>query len=251
MTIEGKTVLVTGGSKGIGRAVAEAMAGQGANVIVNYGHDENSAEDAVRAIEKHGVKVLAIKADITNQDEVASMFTQIKNVFPRIDILINNAGVAESGDPGDLELFRTTFETNLFAQVSITNSALQMMDTGKIIFTSSIHGRLGHGHPGLIAYSSSKAALESYMKNLAKQLAPDILVNAIAPGRTLTPHWGDMDEDAKAKHGEAHLTNRMIDAGEVADGAVFLAKNDAICGEVLTIDGGMGLEALGEPWKSQ
>lgn len=90
-----------------------------------------------------------------------------------------------------------------------------------------------------------KAALDSYMKNLAKQLAPDILVNSIAPGRTLTPMWGEMDNQYKAKQAAGHLINRWIEPSEIADGAVFLIKNDAVCGEILTIDGGMSLKVFG------
>ena len=91
------------------------------------------------------------------------------------------------------------FETNLLAQVELTNAARKLMAKGKIVFVSSIHGELGHGRPDAIAYSASKAALNSYMKNLAKALAPDIFVNAVSPGRTLTPMWGDMDDTYKAE----------------------------------------------------
>jgi 3-oxoacyl-[acyl-carrier protein] reductase len=90
-----------------------------------------------------------------------------------------------------------------------------------------------------------KAALDSYMKILAKHLAPDILVNAVAPGKTLTPMWGDMDKKYKKEQASEHLINRWINPSEIADGVVFLAKNDAVCGEILTIDGGMSLKVLG------
>jgi 3-oxoacyl-[acyl-carrier protein] reductase len=119
------------------------------------------------------------------------------------------------------------------------------MEKGKIIFISSIHGKLGHGRPTAIAYSSMKAALDSYMKNLAKHLAPNILVNSIAPGRTLTPMWGKMDEKYKSKLAEGHLIKRWIEPNEIADGAIFLAKNDAVCGQILIIDGGMSLKVFG------
>ena len=119
------------------------------------------------------------------------------------------------------------------------------MKTGKIVNVSSIHGRLGHGRPEAIAYSAFKAALENYTKNLAKALAPAILVNAIAPGRVATPMWGEPTAAEKAQLGDVHLIKRMIEPEEIADGILFLIKNDAVCGEVLTVDGGMGLVTFG------
>ena len=246
MTLKGKTVLITGGSKGIGGAVVEAMAEQGANVIINYSNDEKSAKEVASNAEKHSVKTLVVKADIANQAEVDAMFVKIKNDFSTIDVLVNSAGLFDEEDsPDNIDAFKNVFETNFLAQIRITNAARKIMQKGKIVFVSSIHGKLGHGRPDAIAYSSMKAALNSYMKNLAKALAPDILVNAIAPGRTLTPMWGDMDETYKAKQAAGHLINRWIEPSEIADGVVFLAKNDAVCGEVLVIDGGMSLKVIG------
>lgn len=119
------------------------------------------------------------------------------------------------------------------------------MKAGKIVNVSSIHARLGNGRPDAIAYSAFKAALESYTKNLAKAVAPNILVNAVAPGRVATPMWRDPDAVTQKKLGGVHLIKRMIQPDEIADGIIFLAKNDAVCGEVLTIDGGMGLVTVG------
>lgn len=246
MILKGKNVLVTGSSKGIGRAVVEAMAEQGANVVINYNNDEKAANEVADLAKKHSVKVLVVKADIAKENEVDSMITKIKNEFNTIDVLVANAGLFDEGDsPDNIEAFEKVFETNLFAQIKVTNAARKLMSKGKIVFISSIHGKLGHGRPNAIAYSSSKAALNSYVKNLAKFLAPDILVNAVAPGRTLTPMWGDMDEKYKKEQAAGHLINRWIEPSEIADGVVFLAKNDAVCGEVLVIDGGMSLKVFG------
>lgn len=108
-----------------------------------------------------------------------------------------------------------------------------------------MHARLGHGRPSAIAYAAFKAALESYTKNLAKALAPRILVNAVAPGRVATAMWGNPSAAKQKELGKAHLIKRMVQPEEIADGIVFLVKNDAVCGEVLTIDGGMSLVTLG------
>ncbi|HSX28615.1 MAG TPA: SDR family oxidoreductase [Candidatus Saccharimonadales bacterium] len=246
MTLKNKTVLVTGGSKGIGRACVLAFAEQGANVIINYAHDEKTARTTAEAAMKHDVKILIVQADIANQTEVDSMFATIKAEFPTIDVLVNNAGIFAEGDsPDNLEAIQKVFDTDLFGEIRVTNAARKLMPKGKIIFISSIHGKLGNGRPSAIGYSASKAALDSYMKNLAKALAPDVLVNSIAPGRTLTPMWGNMTEEYKRSQAEGHLIDRWIEPSEIADGVVFLAKNDAVCGEVLVIDGGMSLKVLG------
>jgi 3-oxoacyl-[acyl-carrier protein] reductase len=246
MILKDKTVLVTGGSKGIGRACVEAFAEQGANVIINYIHDEKAAKEVAAAATKHGVKTLVVQANIAKQADVDAMFAQIKDEFSSVDVLVNNAGTFVEGEgPYDVGAIQETFDTDFFGQIRVTDSARQLMKKGKIIFISSIHGKLGHGRPSVIGYAAAKAAMDSYMKNLAKDLAPDILVNAIAPGRTLTPMWGEMSEAEIKSKAAGQLINRWIEPSEIADGAVFLAKNDAVCGELLVIDGGMSLKTLG------
>jgi 3-oxoacyl-[acyl-carrier protein] reductase len=246
MKLQGKTVLVTGGSKGIGRAVVVAMAEAGANVIINYSRDEEAAKGAADEAAKHSVKTMTVKADIANQSEVDGMFRQIKEQFGSLDALVNNAGIIDHNDgPDKIEAFENIFRANLLGPIRVTTGARKLMKQGKIVFISSIHGKLGHGRPNVIAYSALKAALDSYIKNLAKDLAPEILVNAVAPGRTLTPMWGDMTEEYKKDQAAGQLINRWIEPSEIADGVVFLTKNDAVCGEVLVIDGGMSLKTLG------
>jgi len=246
MILKGKTVLVTGGSKGIGRAIVEAVAKEGANVIINYSKDAKGAQAVADEAAKHSVKTLVVEADISNQEQVDAMFNKIRAEFPTIDVLVNNAGIFDEDDsPDSIETFEHIFNANFLGQVRVTNAARQIMTKVKIIFLSSIHGKLGHGGPEAIAYSSMKAALDSYMKNLAKALAPNILVNSIAPGRTLTPLWGVMTEPEKTELASGQLINRWIEPSEIADGVVFLAKNDAVCGEVLVVDGGMSLKVLG------
>lgn len=246
MKLTGKTVLVTGGSKGIGRACVLAFAAEGANVIVNFASDEAAAKEVVTQAEKQGVKAIALQADITKDNDVERMFAEIGKSFSSIDVLINNAGIFnEEDNPTNLEVFEKIFATNFLAQIRVTNHSRKMMKQGKIVFVSSVHGTLGHAKPSTIAYSSMKIALDQYMKTLAKDLAPNILVNTLSPGQTHTPQWGEMSQEYMAERAEAHLINRWIQPEEIADGAVFLAKNDAVCGEVLVIDGGMSLKVLG------
>lgn len=246
MKLTNKTILVTGASKGIGSATAEAFAAEGANIIVHYHTNKAKAEELVHKLKEMSVKATSVSADIASPQEVTKMFEQIHKSFNGLDVVINNAGVFDEKDnPNNLEAFHRIFATNFFGQIDVTRQARKIMSTGKIIFISSAHAKLGNGRPSAIAYSSSKAALESYIKNLAKDAAPDILVNAVAPGRTLTPMWGDMTDSEKAKLAADHLTNRWIDPSEIAQAVVFLAKNDSVCGEVLVVDGGMSLKTLG------
>lgn len=246
MKLKGKTALVTGATKGIGKATIEALIENGVNVAINYMNDEESAKSLEKMATAVGVEAITLKADIRKESEIGDMIDSIKDKFGTLDILINNAGIFDENDkPENLDSFRNIFEMNFLAQVSVTNEALKLMKSGKIVFITSIHGRLGHGRPDAIAYSSMKAGLDSYMKNLAKYLAPKILVNSIAPGKTITPMWGEMDDDYKANEAKDHAIGRWIEPEEIADGVLFLIQNDSVCGEILTIDGGMSIKTLG------
>jgi 3-oxoacyl-[acyl-carrier protein] reductase len=243
VNLQDKTVLVTGGTKGIGKACVEAFTDLGAKVIVNYNKDEVAATQ-IKAEMKD--KITLIKADVSDQSQVDAMFEHISSSYKTIDVLINNVGTLVDGDsPYNVDVLEQEFDINLFGQIRIINGVKELMPKGKIILISSIHGKLGNGRPSATGYSASKAALNSYMKNLAKDVAPNILVNAIAPGRTSTPMWGEMTEERKLDLASGQLIERWIKPEEIADGAVFLTKNDAICGEVLVIDGGMSLRTLG------
>ena len=246
MELKGKTALVTGATKGIGKATIEALIKNGVNVAINYLNDEESAKSLEKMAIAGGVKAITLKADIRKESEVQDMIDSIQDKFGTLDILVNNAGVFDENDkPENLDSFRNIFEMNFLAQVSVTNEVLKLMKCGKVIFVTSIHGRLGHGRPDAIAYSSMKAGLDSYMKNLAKYLAPKILVNSIAPGKTITPMWGEIDDEYKANEAKDHAIGRWIEPEEIADGVLFLIQNDSVCGEILTIDGGMSIKTLG------
>lgn len=245
MEIKNKTVLITGASKGIGKAIAITLSKLGASVIINFKSDEISAKKVLEECNKYSKNNFIVKADITKENEVREMIDKISKKYGNVDILINNAGIFDDFDsPTNLKAFENIFNINFLAHVRVTKYVLDIMKTGKIINVSSIHGRIGHGRPGAIAYSAMKASLDSYTKNIAKSLAPKILVNAIAPGQTLTPMWGDMSKSEEKEIAKSQLINRFILPEEVADGVVFLIKNDAMCGEILTIDGGMSLKTL-------
>lgn len=245
-TLEEKTALVTGASKGIGRATAIAFAKEGCSVVINYKSDTKAAQAVLDECNKYSQENMLAQADVSKESEVSKMFEKIKEQFSRLDILVNNAGIFDERDsPTNIEAFENVYRNNFLSCVIVTKHAISLMKTGKIVNVSSIRARLGHGRPGASAYSAFKAALESYTKNLAKELAPDILVNAIAPGRVVTSMWGDPDAAEQRELGKAHLIRRMIQPEEIAEGIIFLTKNDAMCGEVLTMDGGMSLVTLG------
>ncbi len=247
MDLTDKVVLVTGASKGIGRATAIAFAKEDARVVINYKSDSKGAQEVLGECNKYSKTNITIQADVSDEISVSEMFNQVKKHFPSLDVLINNAGTFDPNDnSANLEAFDNLYKNNFLSTVMVTKYALELMKKGKIINVSSIHARLGHGKPAAIAYSAFKAALENYTKNLAKELAPEILVNAVAPGRVATPMWGSPDREEQIELGQVHLIRRMIQPEEVADAIVFLSKNDAICGEVLTVDGGMSLVTLSQ-----
>lgn len=246
MNLRGKTALITGGSKGIGRATAIALAKERVSVIINYHSDKSGATATLKECNKYSKGNVIMQADITRESEIKQMFTKIKNICSKIDFLINNAGIFDNDDsPSSIDAFENIYRNNFLSYVIVTKYALVIMKKGKIVNISSVHGKLGHGNPKAIAYSAFKAALESYTKNLAKSVAPKILVNAVAPGRVATSMWGNLDEKKEKELGKVHLILRMIKPEEVADAIIFLIKNDAMCGEILTIDGGMSLKVLG------
>jgi len=246
MKLDNKIALVTGASKGIGRATAIALAKEGCSVVINFKSDAKAAKEVLDECNQHSKGNVLLRADVSDEKEVLEMCKKIKQEFSHLDILVNNAGIFdESDNPTNIEAFENVFRNNFLSAVMVTKHTIPLMQEGKIVNVSSIHGRLDHGRPSAAAYSAFKAALENWTKNLAKDLAPEILVNAVAPGRVATPMWGNPDAREQKELGQVHLIKRMIQPEEIADAIVFLAKNDAMCGEVLTIDGGMSLVTLG------
>ncbi len=246
MELKNKVVLVTGASKGIGKATAIAFAKEGCGVIINFKSDSKSAQEVLEECSRYSKNCKLIQADVSDQKSVSEMINQIKKQFKTLDILVNNAGIFSPNDnPTNIEVFEEIYKNNFLSVVIVTKHALSLMKQGKIINVSSVNAKLGHGKAAAIAYSAFKAALENYTKNLAKELAPDILVNAVAPGRVVTQMWDNPNEEVQKVLGRLHLIRRMIQPKEIADAIVFISKNDAVCGEILTVDGGMSLVTFG------
>lgn len=247
MTLQDKIVLITGASSGIGQATAIAFAKEGAFVIAHYHSNTTGINQTMQEILNLGKQGFMIQADLSDDEEVDKMFLQINKKFGKLHVLVNNAGGNEGGkDQLDSESWYDTFQIDLFAVVRSCKNARDIFkkSLNKIINVSSIYGVDRFGSQDMIAYNASKAALNSLTRNLAKSMAPKVLVNAVAPGYVETPSWGSMSGFTKRKYGGEQLINRFVQPGEVADSIVFLTKNDAMCGEILVIDGGLSLKRV-------
>ncbi len=245
MRLQGKNALVTGGSRGIGKAIALELAKQGANVAINFTSNEAKALEVVNEIEKFGVQALSIKGNVTDITEVESMIETFNENFDTMDILVNNAGITK-----DNLLIRMkeedwdgVMDVNLKGVFLTTKAVARKMmkqKKGKIINLSSVVGVMGN--PGQGNYCASKAGVIGFTKSIAKELGgKNITVNAIAPGFIET----DMTEVLSDKAKEAMLGSVPLKrAGKPEDVArlvSFLSSEDAdyITGQVIHVDGGM------------
>jgi 3-oxoacyl-[acyl-carrier protein] reductase len=245
MKLEGKVAIVTGGGRGIGRAIAAVLAAEGAKVAVNYSRSAEAAAQTVAQIRKAGGTAMAAQADVASADEIAALVTQVVEEFGQVDILVNNAGITR-----DKLLLRMSEEdwdavldTNLkgaFLCIKAVAPLMVKQKSGVIVNVGSVVGRVGG--PGQANYSASKAGLFGLTKSLAKELGSrNIRINAVAPGFIET----EMTEVLKADYREAILKQiplgRFGAAKDVARVVAFLCSSDAayIHGEVITIDGGL------------
>ena len=251
MILEGQVALITGASSGIGRAAAEAMAREGARVGVNYLKNQKGAEEAVEAIRKAGGEALAIRADVTRQDEVQALVAAVRKQWKRLDILVNNAGdLIARHTLADMteEYWDQIMDLNLKSVFLCTQAVWEEMaarKSGCIINVSSIAGRNGGG-VGTAAYASAKGAVLTFTKALAKELGPKgIRVNGIAPGVIATPfHERFTSPELMARLVATIPQGRAGTSEEIADVILFLASPAAryILGETVEVNGGMWMD---------
>lgn len=238
---ENKVALVTGGSRGIGRACALKLAEAGVNVIINYAGNDEAAEKTVKDIEAFGVKAAKKKFNVADKEAVDNAIKEIVEEFGKIDILVNNAGITRDG------LFMRMSETqwldvintNLNSAYFVTNPVSKLMikqRSGAIINMASISGI--YGNAGQANYSTAKAGLIGFTKALAKELASrNIRVNAVAPGFIQTDMTKDLPMDAIV---ERIPLKKLGNPEDVAAAVKFLALDtDYITGQVLSVDGGL------------
>lgn len=245
--LEGKIALVTGASRGIGRAIALALAENGATVLINYNGSEEAAKQTAEEITGKGGAAFLLKGNVSDLTEVESMFSFIAENFKRLDILVNNAGITRDNLILKMtdEEFNQVIDTNLRGVFYCLKQASRMMlkqRYGKIVNISSISGI--HGNPGQVNYSAAKAGVIGMTKTLARELASrSINVNAIAPGYINTDMTANLKEELKAKVLENVPLKRFGEGTDIAEATVFLASDKAsyITGQVLSVDGGMGI----------
>ncbi|WP_445488312.1 3-oxoacyl-[acyl-carrier-protein] reductase [Niallia sp. 03133] len=245
MKLAGKTALVTGASRGIGKSIALELAKQGANIAVNYAGSVDRANEVVQEIKAIGREAIAIQCDVSNSDSVADMIKQTLDAFGTIDVLINNAGITK-----DNLLMRMkesewddVINTNLKGVFLCTKAVTRPMmkqRKGRIINITSIVGVTGN--PGQANYVAAKAGVIGFTKTTAKELAQrNITVNAIAPGFITTDMTDKLSDDVK----QAMLSQIPLGAfgnpEDIANAVVFLASDESgyITGQTLHIDGGM------------
>ena len=253
-TLRGKTALVTGASRGIGRATASALAEAGAHVLVHYGRSAQDAESLVAAIRSNNGRADAIRADLGTPDGATLLAREVRSIVgDRLDVLVLNAGISKAARIADytVEDFDNLFATNVRSPFFLVQELLPVLREGSnIIVISSIGAHTGVGKPGLdnpsiLAYASTKGALETLVKNWAAILGPQgIRVNAIAPGAIDT----DMSNFTKTEAGREvtlgmQALKRIGKPEDVADVVAFLASDAArwITGASIPVDGGSKL----------
>jgi 3-oxoacyl-[acyl-carrier protein] reductase len=237
-SLEGRTALVTGASRGIGRAIAEELARAGASVVVGYRSGKDEAEELAGAIGGR-----AIQADVSNADEARRLVDEAGD----IDVLVNNAGLTRDGLLARMadDDWRTVIETNLssvFYTCRAVTRPMMKKRRGSIVNVSSVVGV--HGNWGQTNYAASKAGIIGFTKSLARELGSrNIRANVVAPGYVKTQLTDVLPEEATAAMIENTPLGRVAEPGEVAGAVRFLASDQAsfITGEVLLVDGGLGM----------
>ena len=247
MNFSGKTAIVTGGSRGIGRAVCLELAKGGANVVLCYAGNEGAANDTVAACEALGAKALAVRCNVADAGEVKDLVDTAVKTFGRVDILVNNAGITRDGLLMTMkeEDFDAVVATNLrgtFLAMRAVARPMMRQRYGRIVNLSSVVGL--RGNAGQVNYAASKAGVIGMTKSLAKELASrNVTVNAVAPGFIETDMTAAMPESAKTATLASIPMQRLGAAEDVARAVAFLASDEAayITGQVLAIDGGMSM----------
>ncbi|AOS78558.1 MULTISPECIES: SDR family NAD(P)-dependent oxidoreductase [Hydrogenophaga] len=243
MKLSGKVAIVTGGSRGIGAAIARRLAGEGAQVALFYRSNAEAADATVRAIEAAGGQAAAFKADVADEVAVRLAVREVVNHFGRVDALVNNAGIFEAEPVGEIsrESFHRQFAVNAWSVLASTQAALEHFPAagGAIVNVSS--SLAVRPEPQTVSYSASKAAVDSLTLGCAIELgARGIRVNAVAPAITRTDMTADIPAEQLREETRLTPLGRLAEPGDIADVVAFLCSDDArwITGRSLLVDGG-------------
>lgn len=241
--MDNKVVLVTGSTRGIGKATILEFAKQGYNVVINYNNSEKEAFDLKQFVEtKYKVEALVIKADVSNETEVKNMISQIINYFHKIDVLVNNAGIVydRNFDEITIDEFKRTLEVNVIGAFIVSREASKYMEKGSSIVNVSSTNGTKTISPECLDYNVSKIGLQSLTRDLAFQFKPNIRVNAIAIGWADTDMNKNLPKEYIEEETQKIYLERFANPSEIAKTIYFLASDESgyVNSEIINIDGG-------------
>ena len=232
-------VLVTGSSKGIGKASVLKYAKEGYDVVINYNSSYEEANEVERLAKEYNVNTLVVKCDISKEDEVIEMINTIKDKFGKLDVLVNNAGIAidTTFEDKTVDNFRRTLDVNLIGTFLVSKYASKIMDKGVIINISSTNG-IDTTYPESLDYDASKAGVISLTHNLATEFAPNIRVNAICPGWVNTEMNKELDSEFVKEETAKIKLGRFAEPSEIADAIYNISISSYINDSIIRVDGG-------------
>jgi 3-oxoacyl-[acyl-carrier protein] reductase len=241
----GRVAIITGGGRGIGRAVAVRLAGEGANLAISYRSNDDAAEETAEGVRDAGVECELFKGDVSSPEDVEALFKGVSEAFGRVDILINNAGKTRDNLMMRMkeEEFDEVLRTNLKGTYLCTRAALRPMVRarwGRIVNVSSVVGLVGNA--GQANYAASKAGIIGFTKSVAREVAQrGITVNSVAPGYVETELTGSLPEEVKDRIRDQVPAGRFGEPEEVAEVVAFLVGEEAgyVTGQTIAVDGGM------------